>query len=96
MGLKELYRENKTFFKIWIGAIVVLLVAIGVLFIFHNDYGNEEKAKLEKQYGVDKTQGEILVQCANGNYEVYNPVNSINLCGALLTDEIRAYVETLD
>lgn len=96
--LLEFTKTLPTWYWIVLGIIALLL--IGTKFV-EDRYIAEEKNKVLLEYGVDTSRGDKLVTCDDGSYDSYKPRNIeqgkvTTLCGKLLNDATRAYLDSLN
>ena len=89
--------ETKKFLIIWLSSVAVLGLILWGLITANSNYVDEANGDIETlrdTYGVDESRGELLISCEDGSYDVFKSQETeLSLCGEILTDEIRSYLE---
>lgn len=77
--------------KIAIGYILfvgVIAIALLSLIYFESNANENTLNDLKIEYGVDESNGDVLVQCVNGSLDVYRPTDMLPMvCGNIIRDE---------
>jgi len=74
--------EKSTIGKIYIAFVIILAILLLTLSYMDNEY----KENLNEKYDVDTENGEELIVCGDGSYDVYKPNDKTQttLCGKFI------------
>lgn len=88
--------ETKKFLIYWLIFLAVIsLLLIGLNYL-DKKAAQSQTEDLNIKYNVDISVGDRLIKCVNGDYDVYRPTEyQVFLCGQVLTNETRNYLESL-